>query len=193
MGSIYQKFYPEFEYLKIHLWSTINEKWMLLWFPLLFIIAIGCFFSKIRVVRRFRSTGPPLLKLIESYIVVVISKYKLTKVFSTKVVSLHRASATEPKNHQNLWGKPLLKKLHDETPKKVRVQTWLFFSYFLILLVFFWYTSFFLPFLILLVKTSIGIIVGPPIPVKRGRHQKFVTSSFNWNRDPTTNPYRCFN
>ena len=44
------------------------------------------------------------------------------RVFSTKVVSLHRASNTEPKNHKNLWGKPLLKKLDDETQKKV-VQT----------------------------------------------------------------------
>ena len=49
--------------------------------------------------------------------------YMLTKFFSTKVISLHRASDTEPKNHQNLWGKPLLKKLDDETQKKVRVQT----------------------------------------------------------------------
>ena len=53
----------------------------------------------------------------------VNQQYMLTKVFSTKVVSLHRASDTEPKNHQNLWGKPLLKKLDDETQKKVRVQT----------------------------------------------------------------------
>ena len=45
------------------------------------------------------------------------------RVFSTKVVSLHRASNTEPKNHKNLWGTPLLKKLYDETQKKVRVQT----------------------------------------------------------------------
>ena len=48
----------------------------------------------------------------------VIQLYMLTKVFSTKVVSLHRASNTEPKNHKNLWGKPLLKKFDDETQKK---------------------------------------------------------------------------
>ena len=53
----------------------------------------------------------------------VIQLYMHTKVFSTKVVSMHRASDTEPRNHQNLWGKPLLKKLDDETQKKVRVQT----------------------------------------------------------------------
>ena len=41
------------------------------------------------------------------------------KVFSTKVVSLHRASNTEAKKHKNLLGEPLLKKLHDETQKKV--------------------------------------------------------------------------
>ena len=46
-----------------------------------------------------------------------------TKVLSIKAVSLHRASNTEPKNHKNLLGNPLLKKLHDETQKKVRVQT----------------------------------------------------------------------
>ena len=39
--------------------------------------------------------------------------------FSTKVVSLHRASNTEAKKHKNLLGEPLLKKLHDETQKKV--------------------------------------------------------------------------
>ena len=53
----------------------------------------------------------------------VIQQYMLTKVFSTNVVSLHRASHTEPKKHKNLLGKPLLKKLCGETPKKVRVQT----------------------------------------------------------------------
>ena len=60
----------------------------------------------------------------------VIQLYMHTKVFSTKVVSMHRASDTEPRNHQNLWGKPLLKKLDDETPKKVRVQTYKFFGLF---------------------------------------------------------------
>ena len=53
----------------------------------------------------------------------VIQLYMHMKVFSTKVVSLHRASNTEPKKHKNLLGKPLLKKLDDETQKKVRVQT----------------------------------------------------------------------
>ena len=53
----------------------------------------------------------------------IIQLYMLTRVFSTKVVSLHRASNTEPKKHQNLLGKPLLKKLDDETQKKVKVQT----------------------------------------------------------------------
>ena len=57
------------------------------------------------------------------------------KVFSTKVVSLHRTSDTEPKKHQNLLGEPLLKKLHDETPKKVSPDLMFVFAYFLILLV----------------------------------------------------------
>ena len=57
------------------------------------------------------------------------------KVFSTKVVSLHRASDTEPKKHKNLLGEPLLKKLHDETPKKVSPDLMFVFAYFLILLV----------------------------------------------------------
>ena len=60
----------------------------------------------------------------------VIQLYMHTRVFSTKVVSLHRASYTEPKKHKNLLGKPLLKKLDDETQKKVRVQTWIFFGLF---------------------------------------------------------------
>ena len=48
------------------------------------------------------------------------SKYKRTNVFSTQVVSLHRACDTEPQNQENLWGgEPLLKKFDDETPKKV--------------------------------------------------------------------------
>ena len=56
------------------------------------------------------------------------------KVFSTKVVSLHRASDTEPKKHKNLLGKPLLKKLHGEIPRKVSL-TLLLLPYFPILLV----------------------------------------------------------
>ena len=59
----------------------------------------------------------------------------LTKVFSTKVVSLHRTSDTEPKNHQNLWGKPLLKKFDDETQKKVSPDLKIFLTSFPILLV----------------------------------------------------------
>ena len=55
--------------------------------------------------------------------------------FSTKVVSLHRASNTEPKNHKNLWGTPLLKKLYDETQKKLEAIRDLILAYFLILLV----------------------------------------------------------
>ena len=46
-----------------------------------------------------------------------------TSFFSTKVVSLDRGINTELKNIKNLLGKPLLKKLDDEAPKKVRVQT----------------------------------------------------------------------
>ena len=57
------------------------------------------------------------------------------KVFSTKVVSLHRASDTEPKKHKNLLWEPLLKKLHDETQKKVSPDLIFFLAYFLILLV----------------------------------------------------------
>ena len=34
----------------------------------------------------------------------IIQLYMLTRVFSTKVVSLHRDSNTEPKNNKNLWG-----------------------------------------------------------------------------------------
>ena len=60
--------------------------------------------------------------------------YMHTKVFSTKVVSMHRASDTEPKNHQNLWGKPLLKKFDDETQKK-ESRLEIFLTYFPILLV----------------------------------------------------------
>ena len=63
------------------------------------------------------------LYLPEHEIITVNQLHMHTKVFSTKVVSMHRASDTKPKNHQNLCGKPLLKKLDDETPKKVRVQT----------------------------------------------------------------------
>ena len=49
---------------------------------------------------------------------------------------MHRASDTEPKNHQNLWGKPLLKKLDDETQKKVKSPDLkIFLTYFPILLV----------------------------------------------------------
>ena len=55
------------------------------------------------------------------------------KVFSTKVVSLHRASFTEPKKHKNQLGEPLLKKLHDETPKKVSPDLMFVFAYFQIL------------------------------------------------------------
>ena len=59
----------------------------------------------------------------------------LTKVLFTKAVSLHRASNTEPKNHKNLLGNPLLKKLDDETQKKVSPDLKNFLAYFLILLV----------------------------------------------------------
>ena len=58
-----------------------------------------------------------------------------TKDIATKVVSLHRASYTEPKKHKNLLGKPLLKKLYDETQKKLESRPDLFLAYFPILLV----------------------------------------------------------
>ena len=57
------------------------------------------------------------------------------RVFSTKVVSLHRASNTELINHKNSWWKPLLKKLYDETPKKLEAIRDLILAYFPILLV----------------------------------------------------------
>ena len=57
------------------------------------------------------------------------------KFFYTKVVSLHRASDTEPKKHKNLLGELLLKKLHDEPPKKASPNLMFVFAYFQILLV----------------------------------------------------------
>ena len=84
---------------------------------------------KILIIRKTQIQWPYTLlpKFTYMYIYMVIQQYMLTKVFSTNVVSLHRASDTEPKNHQNLWGKPLLKKLDGETQKKL-VQTWNFFD-----------------------------------------------------------------
>ena len=57
------------------------------------------------------------------------------RFFSTKVVSLDRGINTELKNIKNLLGKPLLKKLDDEAPKKVSPNWIIFLVHFLILLV----------------------------------------------------------
>ena len=48
------------------------------------------------------------------------------KVFSTKVVSLHRATDSEPQKHKNLLGKPFSKKLHDATQKYISPDLTLF-------------------------------------------------------------------
>ena len=61
--------------------------------------------------------------------------YMLTKVFFYKSGIIDRASDTEPKNHQNLWGEPLLPKFDDETQKKSKYRPEFFFTSFPILLV----------------------------------------------------------
>ena len=62
------------------------------------------------------------MELVMDYKIVLVNQvnqlYMLTKVFFYKSGIIDRASDTEPKNHQNLWGEPLLPKFDDETQKK---------------------------------------------------------------------------
>ena len=105
------------------------------------------------------------LHVMFAFLLSVNSNSKLTKFFSTKVVSLQRTTDTEPKKLQNLLGETI-----------INAFFWAFFLNFT--------SCFFLPcFLILLVKTSIGFYSRIPILVKWQSHKYFVTSSFNWNRD----------
>ena len=74
------------------------------------------------------------MELVMDYKIMLVNNYLRMCVVGKATVHAHqsffyksgiidRASDTKPKNHQNLWGKPLLKKFDDETQKKVRVQT----------------------------------------------------------------------
>ena len=93
------------------------------------------------------------LHVIFTFLLSVNSNYKLTKLFSTKVVSLQRTTDTEPKKFQNLLGETII--------------NFFFGAFFLILLV----VSFLAYFILLLVKTSIGFYSRIPILFKWGHSE----------------------